>query len=154
MFAGVLAVTLLGANLRINDPLAIDPFDLVIGSQVVALRQPLFNRQPGARLILYTKQFSDNDADKSTVATFKAQYPIGSITAELRGVGNVQLKLKHSGYSFYRGAYGLVLTAVEELNNAEMFRELIIDSGLTLDNVRAIWIDRGGRDVRDITPTL
>lgn len=154
MFANVLAVTLLGANLRINDPLAIDPFDLVTGSQTVELRQPLFNRQPGARLILYTKQFSENDTDNSTVAAFKAQYPIGSVTAELRGAEDVQLKLMHSGYSFYRGAYGLVLTAVEELDDAEMFRKLTIDSDMSLDNVRAIWIDRGGRDVRDLTPTL
>ena len=154
MFANVLAVTFLGATLRIYDPLAADPFDLITGPQIVELRQPLFNRLPGARLILYTKQFSENDGDKTDIATFKTQYPLGSVTAELRSAENAQLKLKHSGYSFYRGAYGLVLTAVEEPDDAEMFRALTIDSDMALDNVRAIWVDRGGRDVRDLTPSL
>ena len=154
MFATVLAVTLLGANLRFNDPLAIDPFDLVTGTQIVELRRPLVNRQPGARLILYTKQFSEIYDEKSTIAAFKTEYPIGSLTAELRGAENRRLKLKHSGYSFYRGAYGLVLTPVEEPQDAVMFRTLTIDSDRTLNNVRAIWIDRGSRDVRDLTPTL
>ena len=154
MFTSMLAVTLLGANLKFNDPLVVDPFDLVTGSQMVELRRPLINRQPGARLILYTKQFSDSHDDKVSVDAFKNQYPIGSVTAELRGAENVQLRLQHSGYSFYRGAYGLVLTAVEEPHEAEMFRTLTIDSETTLDNVRAIWIDRGARDVRDLTPTL
>ena len=154
MFANILAVTLLGANLRFNDPLAVDPFDLATGTQIVELRRPLFNRQPGARLILYTKQFAEINDEKATIAAFKNQYPIGSVTAELRGAENLQLKLEHSGYSFYRGAYGLVLTAEEEPQDAIMFRTLTIDSDRTLNNVRAIWIDRGGRGVRDLTPTL
>ena len=154
MFTSMLAMTLLGANLKLNDPLVIAPFDLVTGSQMVELRRPLINRQPGARLVLYTKQFSGNSDDKVTVEAFKTQYPIGSVTAELRGTKNVKLKLVHSGYSFYRGVYGLVLTAAEEPNDAEMFRTATIDSKMTLDNVRAIWIDRGARNIRDLTPTL
>ncbi|MEM7465479.1 MAG: hypothetical protein AAF387_01195 [Pseudomonadota bacterium] len=154
MISHIIGFAVLGIHLRFNDPLAADPFDLVSGAQVVELRQPLFNRQPGARLILYTKQYPHRGEVADSISAFKAQFPTGSVSARLQGSDEVQLDLKHTGYSFYRGTYGLVLTADEELLDTELFNTLNITSDVALDNVRAVWIDRGGRDIRDLTPSL
>lgn len=128
------------------DALPAAPFDVAIGHQQVALREPLVARDYGVRMVLFVR-----DRELPDLA---AAAPQGSVTARLVGAEGRELVLEHTGYTHYRGYTGLVLTESSRAAPGEFFRELALDAKVPLKGVRLVWLDRLARRVEDVRPVL
>ncbi|MFP6782288.1 MAG: hypothetical protein VCB59_11390 [Gammaproteobacteria bacterium] len=138
-----------------SDGLAAAPFDVAGGPQVVDLREPLIARTEGARLVLFVRDRSELGLSKSeAIRDFEAAAPPGSIDAQLTGKDGEYLALAHSEYSFFRGYLGLVLTQVGDAERTSRYQHLEFDSKIPLKGVRLVWLDRQGRRVQDVRPSL
>src|SRR5688572_14078829 len=88
-----------GGILPLNpDGLPAAPFDVAVGHQEVALREPLVARDYGVRLVLFVRDRGRPD--------FEGAVPAGSVTAHLTGADGRELVLEHTGYAYYRGYKG------------------------------------------------
>ncbi|MCZ6665911.1 MAG: hypothetical protein O7B81_11440 [Gammaproteobacteria bacterium] len=140
-----------------KEALPVTPLDIQVGRHAVELRISLEVRAPGARLILFVRETDGlGITDPDVADAFKTIVPEGSVSAFLTGRDGKQLKLVHTGYSFYRGYKGLVLTEADPIEQAgpQMFSRLELDSKLALNGVRAVWIDRAVLQVWDVYPRL
>jgi len=155
MWSWVLSFALTGIAPAVPEGLPVAPFDIEVGRQVVELRKPLVARAEGARLVLYIRELANlGVTGRDIVGGFETAVPEGSVTAYLTGLGGEQLTLEHTGYSFYRGHAGLVLTEADAPGRSEMYRHLELDAKLPLKGVHAVWLDRVGRRVQDVRPSL
>ena len=153
----IVSFVLIGLPPLGEEALPAAPLDLEVGRQAVELRKPLVVRMEGARLILFVRDLSGLDiADHGARDALEWAVPTGSVSAYLTGADGRQLKLEHTGYSYYRGVRGLLLThsngAVDK--TPEFYRQLELDAKLALKGVRLVWLDRGARQVWDINPGL
>ncbi len=153
----IISFSLIGLAPLGEEALPAAPVDLEIGRQTVELRKPLVVRMEGARLILFVRDLSGlNVAGDSTRDALKTAVPTGSISAYLTSPDGRELKLEHTGYSYYRGVRGLLLThpsgAIDK--TPELYRQLELDAKFALKGVRLVWLDRGARQVWDINPGL
>lgn len=128
------------------EALPVAPFDLTPGHQQVALREAMVARSRGVRLVLFVR-----GGDR---AGFEARHPAGSVTAHLADDAGHQLTLAHTGYTYYRGFTGLVLTEQAPAGGGLAYSRLDLDAKVTLDNVRVVWLDRQARRVEDLHPDL
>ena len=154
MWTLLFAFAISGVNPHCDNALVAAPFDLQLGEQSITLRKPLINRLPGARLILYTRESVDNVSLARSPEAFQEAFPLGAIEATVQTAEKNSLRLVHTGYSYYKGAKGLVLTVEDEQANSALFTNVEVNSTVKMNNVKAVWIDRGGRDIRDLAPTL
>jgi hypothetical protein len=137
-----------------NSLLAV-PQDVQIGRQVVELRRPLIARTRGVKLVLFVRGRGALGIDNTNVIQdFEASVPHGSVNAFLSGSDGEELSLTHSDYIFYRGHMGLVLTEVNPAQRGDRYRHLELDAKIPLQNVRFVWLDRAGRRLDDVQPTL
>lgn len=135
--------------------LPVAPVDLVAGHQVIALRQPLVTRTPGVRLVLFVHRGdAAGKPGPDAVASFERAVPRGSVTARLRDDDGHVLTLVHTGYRFYQGYCGLVLTETRPAPRGGFYRHLEVDARVPLAHVRFVWLDQRGRQVRDVRPEL
>ena len=130
------------------EPPPVAPTDLVVGRQTVDLREPLLARTRGAKLVLFVRDRAallgpDN-------AAFEAAVPPGSVTARLRAGDGNDLVLDHTGYAYYRGFAGLVLSEREPGTDNTLYDALEIEAAKALPRVRFMWLDRAGRRVQDL----
>ena len=87
-----------------KEALPVTPLDVQVGRHAVELRKSLEVRAPGARLILFVRKTDGlGITDPDVADAFKTIVPEGSVSAFLTGQDGKQLKLVHTGYSFYRG---------------------------------------------------
>lgn len=128
------------------DGLPAAPFDVAVGHQEVALREPLVARDSGVRLVLFVRDRARRG--------FEGAVPAGSVTAQLTGADGRELILEHTGYAYYRGFTGLVLTEASKAAPGEFFRHLELDAKVPLKGVRLVWLDRLARQVQDVRPVL
>ena len=126
--------------------LPVAPFDIAIGHQMVPLREALVARAPGVRLVLFVRE--------GTPAMFENANPTGSVTAHLTASDGRELTLEHTGYYYYRGFSGLVLTDAGQAGRSESFGQLELDAKVALKGVRVVWLDRLARTVQDVRPVL
>jgi len=124
------------------------PTDLVVGRQSVDLREPLLARTRGAKLVLFVRDRSALTASDN--AAFEAAVPPGSVTAHLRARDGDDLVLDHTGYAYYRGFAGLVLSEREPGADNTLYDALEIEAAKALPRVRFMWLDRAGRRVQDL----
>ncbi|MCZ6893694.1 MAG: hypothetical protein O7H40_06555 [Gammaproteobacteria bacterium] len=153
----IVSFVLIGLPPLGEEALPAAPLDVEVGRQAVELRKPLVVRMEGARLILFVRDLSGLDiADHGARDALEWAVPTGSVSAYLTGADGRQLKLEHTGYSYYRGVRGLLLThsngAVDK--TPELYRQLELDAKFALKGVRLVWLDRGARQVWDINPGL
>jgi hypothetical protein len=155
MWPLILYIGMLGFSPPGNDGLSAAPFDVETGQQVVELREPLIARTEGARLVLFVRDRSDlRIGENNVIRDFETAVPPGSIAATLTGADGEQLALSHSDYSFFRGYLGLVLTEASAAKRGSRYQHLELDSKITLKGVRLVWLDRQGRRVEDVRPSL
>ena len=157
MWTLLFAFAISGVNPHCDNALVALPFDLQLGEQTITLRKPLVNRLPGARLILYTRDSVDNVDHARSPEAFQEAFPLGSIAATVHTADTSKknsLRLVHTGYSYYKGAKGLVLTVEDEQASSGFFTNVEVNSMVKMSKVKAVWIDRGGRNIRDLAPTL
>jgi hypothetical protein len=139
----------------VRNGLLATPQDVQIGRQVVELRQPLIARTEGVKLVLFVRGRNDLGLDSANVVQdFENRVPHGSVNAFLSGSDGEELSLTHSDYIFYRGHMGLVLTEVNSAQRGDRYRHLELDAKVPLQNVRFVWLDRAGRRIDDVQPTL
>ena len=124
------------------------PFDLAAGTQAVPLRMPLIARTRGVRMVLYVR--------KAVPAEFERSNPPGTVEAHLVADDGSTLTLRHTGYDYYRGLAGLVLTEAdaEEARRGQRFDRVEFASREPLRGVRMVWLDRLARRVQDLETTL
>ena len=140
-----------------QEALPVAPLDVTVGHQVVELRKPLVARAVGARLVLYVRgAVGAADTAASVQEQFKAAVPEGSVSAFLTGADGERIRLEHTGYSFYRGYKGLLLTSpsLPHGTGSELYRHLELDAKLALDAVRIAWLERAALQVWDVHPGL
>ena len=155
MWPWLFALAVTGVTPLVKEGLPAAPFDIEVGRQIVALRAPLITRTSGARLVLYVRDLGNLGVrGRNTTQGFESAVPEGSVTAYLTGADGEQLKLEHTGYSFYLGYSGLVLTEVDTTRGRNLYRKLELQARIPLKRVRLIWLDRAGRRVQDIAPSL
>jgi hypothetical protein len=155
MRALLLSFAAIGILPFVPNGLPVAPTDVQAGHQVVELLKPLVARSPGARLVLYVRGTGDLGlAHRNIFREFEAAVPRGSVVAYLTGERGEILTLRHTGYSYYRGYAGLVLSATNAPARLELYRHLEIDAKVPLKGVRFVWLDRGGRRVEDVQPSL
>ena len=153
----IISFALIGLPPLGEEALPAAPVDVEIGRQAVELRKPLVVRMEGARLILFVRELSGLDiAGHGARDAFKTAVPRGSVSAYLTSADGRQLKLEHTGYSYYRGVRGLLLTHLSGAidKTPELYRQLELDAKLALKGVRLVWLDRGARQVWDVNPGL
>jgi hypothetical protein len=146
MSAIALMFAVAGALPLQSEALPVAPFDLERGQQQVVLREPLFARSAGARLVLFVRGRDRTD--------FETRHPTGSVTAHLRDTAGHELTLAHTGYTYYRGFAGLVLTEQTPSDRRLAYGALELDTKVALDDVRVVWLDRRARQVQDLRPAL
>ncbi|MFT4583991.1 MAG: hypothetical protein ACI8XZ_003755 [Gammaproteobacteria bacterium] len=152
-FIALIGAVALAPPIR-NGLLAV-PQDVQIGRHVVELRRPLIARTHGVKLVLFVRRRGELGIDTANVIQdFQAKVPRGSVDAYLSGSDGEELSLTHSDYVFYRGHMGLVLTEVEPAERGDRYRHLELDAKIPLQNVRFVWLDRAGRRIDDVQPTL
>ena len=122
------------------------PFDVAVGHQQVVLREAMIAQGHGARLVLFVRA-----ADR---AGFEAGHPAGSITAHLTDAEGREHTLEHTGYTYYRGFAGLVLTEQAPADRQTRYGTLALDALVPLAHVRAVWLDRDAKRVEDLRPAL
>jgi hypothetical protein len=122
------------------------PFDLNVGQQQIELREPLVARSAGVRLVLFVR-----DPD---IARFEQTHPAGSVVARLISADGRMLELVHTGYEYYSGFSGLLLTERTHAVRGDLFNRLEFDAQVSLRDVRLVWLDRLARRVQDVRPTL
>lgn len=154
MWTLLIAFAIAGVNPHVENALVAAPFDLALGQQTIALRKPLINRMSGARLILFTRDSSNGTSSTDSLADFQDNHPLGTVDAIATTKNSNEMRLIHTGYSYYKGAKGIVLTLEDSAANTDLFISLNINSGIKMSNVKAVWIDRGSLDVRDLVPSL
>jgi hypothetical protein len=133
------------------------PMDVAVGTQQVDLRLPLEVQDNGVQLVLMVRDASELGIDAQNVATsFESTVPTGSFSAVLTGLDGSQLHLTHTGYTFYKGYKGLVLTGAQNPvgDLPQLYSKLEVEAKLALSDVRILWIDRAGLTVRDVYPRL
>lgn len=145
MFALLLAFLLTAPRALAPEGLPVAPLDLVAGRQDVPLRAPLVARSPGARLVLAVR-----GGDDGRRAAFEAALPPGSARAWLRADDGSVLEFAHTGYVYFRGYAGLVLSETHPGRGNVRYDALTIDSAQALDNVQVVWLDQRVRSVRDL----
>jgi hypothetical protein len=139
-----------------KEGLPVTPVDVAVGRQVVDLRLPL-EMHGGGRLMLFVRDLRNlGISGGDVVDQFKAAVPEGSVRAFLTGRNGEKLTLEHTGYSFYRGYKGLVLSEAEPVVGGwpQLYSRLEIDSKTALTGVRMVWIDRSVLQVWDVYPRL
>lgn len=155
MWAWLVGFGAIGVLPLVGDGLPVAPVDVEIGRQTIALQRPLFARTPGARLVLYIRDMSNLDVSRSRMLSeFETAVPAGSVTAYLTGDNDERLTLEHTGYSYYRGYAGLVLSQAAAPAELTLYRHLEVDAKLALRGVRFVWLERGGSRVEDVEPAL
>jgi hypothetical protein len=60
----------------------------------------------------------------------------------------------HTGYSFYHGYAGLVLTQADTSGQGDLYRHLELDAKVSLKGVRMVWLDRRTKHAQDIGASL
>ena len=139
-----------------KEGLPVTPVDVEVGRQVVDLRLPL-EMHGGGRLMLFVRDLRNlGISGGNVVDQFKTAVPEGSVRAFLTGLNGEQLMLEHTGYSFYRGYKGLVLSEADPSSSGwpKLYSQLEIDSKTALTGVRMVWIDRSVLQVWDVYPRL
>ena len=154
MWTLLIAFAIAGVNPHCENALVAAPFNLELGQQKVSLRKPLINRMSGARLILFTRDSANGASSTDSLAEFQNTYPVGTVEAVATTKDQEQARLVHTGYSYYKGAQGIVLTLAAAQLSTGIFTGLDIESTIKMSNVKAVWIDRGSIDVRDLAPSL
>lgn len=155
MWSLIMSFALTGLAPRVGGGLPAAPVDVVVGQQVVDLRQPLYARSPGAYLVLYVRDRSNLENPSGTVIeAFESAVPTGSVVARLNGPDADPLTLVHSEYSYYKGFAGIVLRAPEINTHGDLYNSLELDSKVDLKKVRVVWLNRGGARVEDLRPSL
>lgn len=145
----------IGFGPLVGEGLPATPVDVEVGRQVVELRKPLIAKRPGARLVLYVRDTSDLGVTESdSMAAFESAVPEGSVVAYLRSADDEELVLQQTGYSFYRGYAGIILSAPDTQLHMERFQHLEVETNVALKGVRFVWLDRDGRRVEDVAPSL
>jgi hypothetical protein len=148
---------LLGALALGKEALPATPMDVEVGRQAVELRKALEVQNDGARLVLFVRAAKRlGIGDGNVLENFKAAVPEGSVSALLTGADGKELKLEHTGYTFYRGYKGLILTGagVPEGGTPQLYSRLELDAKLALPGVRIVWLDRAVLQVWDVYPRL
>ena len=128
------------------EALPVAPFDVGIGHQVVALREAMVARSPGVRMVLFVR-----DGERPA---FEAAHPRGSVTAHLRDAQGREVTLAHTGYTYYHGFAGLVLTEQSAADRGQSFAHFELDAKVSLNHVRVVWLDRLARRVEVLRPAL
>ncbi len=145
----------IGFGPLVGEGLPVAPVDVEVGRQVVELRKPLIAKRPGARLVLYVRDTSSlRVTDPDVESAFESAVPEGSVVAYLRGSDDAELILQQTGYSFYRGYAGIVLSAPGTQLHMDRFQHLELETNVALKGVRFVWLDRDGRRVEDVAPSL
>ena len=142
-----LASLAIGGMLHLQpESLAAAPFDITIGQQQVDLRAPLIARAPGVRMVLFVR--------KGVPAEFERANPAGSITAHLSTTDGRAITLEHTGYYYYHGMAGLILTEADAASRGERFAHLELEAKVPLQRVHLVWLDRLARRVQDLETSL
>ena len=151
MLHWLVAFATLGVPPLFEDSPPIAPTDLTVGSQTVELRGPLVARAPGVRLVLFVRdQRAVTGYAEAASEQFESAVPAGSVTAVLTGEDGRELTLEHTGYTYYRGFSGLVLSEQAPGPGQAIYRDLKLDTDIALPGVRFVWLDRDARTVRDV----
>jgi hypothetical protein len=140
-----------------KEALPATPLDVAVGRQTVELRIPLTVRAEGARLVLFVRDVhSLGISDGDVLEKFKTAVPAGSVSALLSGTDGRELKLEHTGYTFYRGYKGLILSesGLPAGGTPQLYSQLELDAKLALRGVRIVWLDRAVLQVWDVYPRL
>jgi len=157
MLHWIVSFALTGGAGCIEEGLPAAPIYLSRGQQIVELRKPLVARADGARLVLFVRAQSTAREDKKDLrAEFRSAAPPGSVSAVLTTSDGQQMTLAHTGYTFYRGYRGLLLSGLpgEVISLPKMYSRLALDSKVAFSDVRVVWLDRDAVDVRDVHPRL
>jgi hypothetical protein len=155
MWSLIVGFAAIGLGPLVGEGLPVAPVDIEIGRQLVALRKPLIAKRPGVRLVLYVRDTSNlGIAGPDVTDAFESAIPEGSVVAYLSGTDNQQLTLRQTGYSFYRGYAGIVLSAPSAQPSMARYQYLELDTKVALKGVRFVWLDRHGRRVEDVAPSL
>lgn len=146
-------VTTVGPLQMADQSAPVAPTDVQPGNQAISLRKPLINRSPGTRLVLFVRDTTAlTGSDVADAKAFERAVPLGSVRGTLRSNGGQTIIYRHTGFTYYRGFSGLVLTESRPSGAQALFHELEIDADLTLPQVRFVWLDRAGRTIRDVPP--
>lgn len=158
MLSWLVAFAVVGIPQFMPEGPAVAPVDISAGHQVVDLRAPLFARTAGVRMVLFVRDVAAvlDDVRNPTAADrhgrFELAVPPGSITAHLTSADGVRLTLEHTGYRYYRGFAGLVLTETSAGARGQLYSHLELDADVALPDVRFVWLDQLTRTVRDVPP--
>ncbi len=151
MMSWLLAFVVGGVPLLQIDGPPIAPVDILPGHQVVELRGPLIARTAGARLVLFVRDHSTLTGQRPDRGNaFEEAVPAGSVTARLSNPDGGELTLAHTGYTYYRGYSGLVLTETSPGARQQRYSHLELDASVALPDVRFVWLDQLTRTVRDV----
>ena len=153
MLSWMIAFVVTGVPLNFPDGAHIAPTEIVQGQQNVPLRGPLVARTAGARLVLFVRELDEltaNEADRNNA--FEQAVPTGSVSALLSREDGPQLHLEHTGYIYYRGFAGLVLTETSPGQRRQRYDQLELTAQRDLPLVRFVWLDQLTRTVRDVPP--
>lgn len=139
----MLASLAIGGLLQLQpESLPAAPFNLGVGQQQVLLRSPLIARTAGVRMVLFVRD--------GAPASFERDHPAGSVTARLTTDEGQALTLEHTGYYYYHGLAGLVLTEQGAAARGQRFGHLEFDAKVALQGVNLVWLDRLARRVQDV----
>lgn len=158
MLHWIVAYSLVRAPQLLPEGAVIAPMDIVQGHQVIDLRAPLIARSSGTRLVLFVRDACGvTDADRVTceaerLQAFQAAVPAGSVTAHLTAADGTSLTLEHTGYRYYQGFPGLVLTEKTPGTRTTRYAHMELDASVALPRVRFVWLDQLTRTVRDVPP--
>ena len=156
MLSWLVAFAVVGVPQLIPEGPPVAPVDISPGHQVVDLRAPLFARTAGVRMVLFVRDVdavlddAHNPAAGDRQGRFELAVPTGSITAHLTSADGVSLTLEHTGYRYYRGFSGLVLTETSAGARGQLYSHLELDADVALPDVRFVWLDQLTRTVRDV----
>ena len=155
MWSLLVSFAAIGFGPLVGEGLAVAPVDIESGRQVVELRKALIAKRPGARLVLYVRDKSNlGITGPDVIAAFESAVPEGSVVAYLRGADYTELMLHQTGYSFYRGYAGVVLSAPGTQLHMDRYQHLEVETKVALKGVRFVWLDRHGLRVEDVAPSL
>ncbi len=144
MFVWLQIVALMGGLSLDNFALTAAPVDLSPEWTEIELREPLTARTGNPRLIVYVRDLDQLGIErKRLVKELPHAIPRDSLLAVATNRAGKAYELHHTGYSFFRGAAGIVLEE-DGVPKGETFYGLKLRSRVPLKGVTMVWLDSLG----------